>query len=1204
MTPGRRARTGGGPAWAVLDLFAEAPVELEDEEEPSPLADQAGRERIRVDLGTTLVVEAAAGTGKTSELVRRLVALLESGRTELDRVVALTFTDFAAGELKLRLRAAIERARLAPHATSERRERLKRALPQLEGARIGTIHSFCADLLRERPIEAGVDPLFEVAPDDVARRVFQRCFDRWFERELANPGPAVSRVLRRWRREQTYDPGRRGRIEGPKRLLRDAAWELADRRDFPAPWERRPGFERDREIDALLIEMADLAEWAPRGDPKDWFVKSLAIVGKFVHDVRRAEAVRGRDYDGLEAALLAFVRRERKHWNWKGFARGTRDFPRDELKPRRDALHKNLKLFEARAGADLAPELRDELWPVVVAYEAAKARAGCLDFLDLLIRARDLVRDRSDVRRELQERFTHLLIDEFQDTDPLQAEILLLLAADDPEVADWRLAKPRPGKLFVVADPKQSIYRFRRADVALYEDIKRRLVRAGAGLVELNVSFRAVPELQQAVNAAFAPRMRGDTPGQARYVPLAPHRDSAPGQPALVALPAPDPYGDRGIVDWKIEESLPDAIAGFVEWLVRESGWTVTERERPDQRVPIEPRHVCLLFRRMRSFGSDIGGRYVRALEARRLPHVLIGGSSFHEREEVETMRNALCAIERPDDELAVFATLKGPLFALSDAQLLTFRERVGSPHPFRGVPEDLPAPVREVADALAVLRDLHRGRNHRPPADTIARLLAATRAHAGFANWPTGAQVLGNLSRLMDLARRAERQGLVSFRAFVDHLADEADRGEAGEAPVLEEGVEGVRIMTAHKAKGLEFPVVILADMTTKDTFEEPSRWVDPNRGLCAMRIAGASPPELHDHAGEEREREREEAIRLLYVAATRARDLLVVPALTEGPYRPGRDERSGWMEALDAAIYPADPRRGDPETRQPPGCPAFPEAASGLRPEGTRVVSVAPGLHRAGAGDHAVVWWDPGRLRLGVGESLGISQTVILQADEGEVRTDAGIRAHADWAARRAREHAEASVASLRVEAATERSAVAGDVAEAGDAVSVERVGEPKPKSKGKAPPGPRGARFGILVHAVLSMVGLDDPPDAVERQAALQARLLGSSDEERDAAAARVVLALEHPLMRRAARAAATGACRRECPMLVRMEDGTLIESVVDVAFHDPAAEGWVVIDFKTDAELAGRADRYRRQLALYARGVSEATGMPARAVLLQV
>ncbi|MBI3766954.1 MAG: UvrD-helicase domain-containing protein [Deltaproteobacteria bacterium] len=1141
------------------------------------LADQAARDRICRDLDTTLIVEAAAGTGKTTALVGRIVAALMAGRARLDRLVAVTFTELAAGELKLRLRTEIERARRSETIDGAARRCLTEALPQLEEARIGTIHSFCSELLRERPVEARVDPLFEVAPDDVAGDLFRRAFDRWFEECLAAPPPGVRRILRR--------RGRDG--AGPRELLRAAAWALTEWRDFPTPW-RRVAFSRDAAIDALMAEMEALGARAPEGDPEDYFTRSLAEIQRLARETRRRELVTGdRDYDGLEAELLAFHRA--KHWRWTGFSRTQGAFPKAQLRARRDALAAELAAFVDGAGADLAPLLRDELWPVVERYDALKRRAGRLDFLDLLLIARDLLRQDATVRRDLQERFTHVFVDEFQDTDPLQAEILLLLAADDPAARDWTAVRPVPGKLFLVGDPKQSIYRFRRADVALYEEIKRRLVAGGAAVEHLTVSFRAVPEIQETVNAALALRMGDGSPSQAAYVPLVPTRAAAP-QPAVVALPVPAPYGDYGtVVDWRIETSLPDAVAAFVDWLVRESGWTVTEREKPNERVPIVPRHVCLLFRRFRSFGRDVTRDYVRALEARHLPHVLVGGSSFHEREEVEAIRNALTAIERPDDDLAVFATVRGPLFALADGALLAFRDRFSSLHPFRALPEDLPAPLAEVAAALGVLRELHRGRNRRPIADTIARLLAATRAHAGLAIWPTGEQALANVTRLMDLARRAERSGVTSFRAFVERLADEADRGDASDAPILEEGTGGVRVMTVHRAKGLEFPVVVLADLTANETPNEPTRATDPARALCAMRLAGCSPPELLERREVEREREREEAARILYVATTRARDLLVVPVI-------GDERRDGWLGALAPVLYPAEARRRQPEARTVAACPAFGVDSVVERPDRApgRERGVAPGLHRPEFGRHRVVWWDPHVLRLNVEESVGLRQQRLLEADDAGAVAEGGVRDHAGWQAERARVRTAAMVPTMAVATATAWAASA-----AASGVTLEEAGV---ECVGDAGARPHGTRFGSLVHAVLAAADLDSDAATIARLAALQARLLGASKDERDAAADAAVRALASPLLRRAAAAARIGGCRREVPVALRLDEGTLVEGVADLAFCEDGH--WTVVDFKTDVELESRLGEYRLQLALYARAIAVATGTPASGVLLRV
>src|SRR5207244_879125 len=221
------------------------------------------------------------------------------------------------------------------------------------------------------------------------------------------------------------------------------------------------------------------------------------------------------------------------------------------------------------ADADLAAWIQPALLETVDRYEQLKERAAALDFVDLLLRARDLVRDRSEVRADLQRRLTHIFVDEFQDTDPLQAEIVLLLASSDPAVSRWHDATPAPGKLFLVGDPKQSIYRFRRADVGTYQAVKELLVARGAACIYLTTSFRAIPSIQNLVNAAFAPVMTDDRAAlQAGYVPLARHRDELAGQPGIVALPVPKPYGWHGLTKSAVDGSLPEAVGAFVAWLL------------------------------------------------------------------------------------------------------------------------------------------------------------------------------------------------------------------------------------------------------------------------------------------------------------------------------------------------------------------------------------------------------------------------------------------------------------------------------------------------------------------------------------------------------------------------------------------------------------------------------------------------------------
>ena len=1154
----------------------------------APLADAGARARIRGDLTATLIVEAAAGTGKTSELVRRIVALVRGGHTTLDRILSVTFTDLAAGEMKLRLRGDLESAREG--ATAEEQERLKAALRTLEAAPIGTIHSFCADLLRERPVEARVDPVFAVAAGEEQERLFDQAFEAWFQEVIGDASAASGEGVRRLLRRKV-----RGNDTPPRELLRNAGRDLAEHRDFDGAWRRDP-LDRANGADRAVRKLAEVAEVARRAQrPEEWAARSLAEIGRWVDELQRREAVRGRDLDGLEADLHELSKR--RLWNWRGGGRWfAKDLEKASALALRDAAKAELDSFLEACAADLAACLREELRPLCAAYEELKARAGALDFLDLLLRARDLVRDDAAVRAELQQRFTHVLVDEFQDTDPLQAEILLLIAADAAGEARFRHTRPAAGKLFVVGDPKQSIYRFRRADIALYQDVKTHLLASGAELVHLTTSFRSVPAIQQAVNAGFAPRLSGGT--QAAYVALDPHRAALPGQPAVIALPAPQLYGDRDkVVNFKIEDSYPGAVAAWVDWLLRESGWKVSERDR-EEPVPVEARHLCLLFKRMRSWDGDLTRSYVRALEARRIPHVLVGGRSYHAREEVLAMRTAAQAIEWPDDELSVFAALRGPLFALGDDALLLWRERQGRFHPLRRPPDALSPQEREVADALAVLRDLYLKRNRRPIAETLSRLLDATRAHAGVAIRQAGEQALGNVLRVLELARRFEAAGASSFRAFVDRLAAEAERGEGAEAPVVEEGTEGVRIMSVHKAKGLEFPVVILCDPCAPAAPKMPSRWVDPERKVWAMPLAGCAPAELIAERVAILQRDREEVVRVAYVAATRARDLLVVPATGDG-------EPASWLEPLNLAIYPAplERRQGQPL----PGGPAFGKETVLDRPPGLMAaLSVSPGLHTPQAGAHQVVWWDPHVLDLDREVEGGLRSNDLL-VDGGNSAEAAA--AHADWQSRRARSIESGRRPSLRIETATARSlteaAAAAAVAAASPAaataspaavaaaspVAVESVAS---REAGR----PGGKRFGSLVHAVLAEIDLRASSAAVAQMAAAQGRLIGASQAEVDAAARAVDAALLHPLLKAAAQ---SEDCRREEPLVHRLGDGTLLEGVADLAFRD--AQGWVVVDFKTDAR-PGDHLHYAAQLRLYCAAVEAATSLPARGALLAV
>ena len=1138
------------------------------------LDDKLARERIRTSLGESLLVEASAGTGKTTELIARIVSVLASGATTIERIAAVTFTNKAAGELKLRLRQELDRER-ERIGTATERARIENALERLEEASVGTIHSFCAQILRERPVEAVVDPAFEEISEQQARRIYERAFRSWIQAKLRDGSPALRRALVRLAWRDSYDAA------PPMEQLQFTAWKLIEWRDHPKPWRQAP-FAREQQIDGLVEQVKLVAEGASRcPKPNDNLARSLRPAQGLVTWIERAEAAsRGRDYDTLESFLIKLVRDLKKDMK-KGSGFFSSTVPREQLVEARATLIQNLENFQIAADADLAALLRNEMWELVENYDGLKRSAGKLDFVDLLIQARNLVRGNVEVRGYLQDRFTHIFIDEFQDTDPLQAEILLLLAADDPAQSDWLSAKPKPGKLFVVGDPKQSVYKFRRADVVLYRKIRDTLATRGVGIVQLTTSFRAVRPIQECVNAAFDSEMQDDAEaGQAAYAPL--HGSTPPieGQPCIVALPAPKPYGSTRISKIAINECLPVAIVAFVQWLIKESGWKVRDPDNPEQLLPVSPRHIAILFRRFTNWGIDITRDYVRALEAREIPHLLVGSKSFHSREEVETLRAALTAIEWPEDELSVFAALKGSLFAIADNILLRFRhETSGRLHPFRQLPENLPDEFKPVVKALGVLQELHRHRNRRPVADTVNSLLEATRAHAWFALRPAGHQVLANVYRISDLARSFELSGGISFRGFIEELEAQAEKAESAEAPVLEEGAEGVRLMTVHSAKGLEFPIVILADMTANIAAQDPDRYVSATEGLCATRLLRCAPWELRDNEARERLRERAEGVRVAYVAATRARDLLVVPAL-------GDQELDGWLSPLNKAIYP--PNDGYRKAGRASGCPKFGEASVMERPFFSNdETSVKPGLHSPQQGPHEVVWWDPRTLKLAAPPSVGLRQEEILAADPAE-KESPSLKIYRQWQETRSQVTATGQAKQFDIFTATEAPDSPADF-------KVEVTVETIDKVIGR----PTGARFGTLVHTILRDATLDANGAALTALAEVHGRLLGATAEEVEAAVVAVAAALKHPLIEKA-----RGAERlnRELPIVLKLESNRVLEGVIDLAFE---SEGrWHIADFKTDADIGANRAHYERQLQWYSLALSRLNQAPVSAHLLSI
>jgi ATP-dependent exoDNAse (exonuclease V) beta subunit len=628
-------------------------------------------------------------------------------------------------------------------------------------------------------------------------------------------------------------------------------------------------------------------------------------------------------------------------------------------------------------------------------------------------------------------------------------------------------------------------------------------------------------------------------------------------------------------------------VGSYVDFLLTQSGWTVTDPDSGEL-VPIRARHICLLFRSLRGFREAKTTKFVRELEVRDIPHVLVGGSSFHDREEVLSMRTALAAVERPADELNVFATLRGPLFALGDDALLAWREEVGGLHPLRpleGV--ETPGILAEVREALEILGELHRRRNKRRFSQTVGDLLDRTRAHAGFAIWNASEQVLANVLRFSQLAREAEDAGVPSFRSFVEGLEGAALRGVDVQATFLEEGTEGVRMMTVHRSKGLEFPVVILCDPAQNKTFTRPSRWIDVTSECWYQPIAGCSPRALQEQAPNVLLREAEESDRVLYVATTRARDLLVIPALAD-------EVLEGWTSPLKPAIYPYWGERL--HSVPPPGCPKLGLDTVARRPVKAPDTDrgVRPGQHESQAGGE-VVWWGLAGLPESKRKPHGLRHQQLLVDDKVAGLSARGIAAHEEWLAARRESARQGREGALQVHTAT-------SLARQSETDELPSLPSLLKTEAAISPGRPGGIRFGSLVHGVLELIPFDlavDPEPFVLQQA----RLLDATEEERAAALEAVRSALRHPLL---VRAAASADCRREAPFAHSPSPGQFLEGTIDLVFSEERSgeRRWVVVEFKTSAGDAETTRRYGLQLQTYIDAVATATGEEVEGTLLVV
>ncbi len=837
------------------------------------LPDQAARDRIRADLATNLIVEAGAGSGKTTALVGRLLQHVVNG-TPVDQLAAVTFTRKAAEELRERFQLRLEEAVRTGTGNVAHDERCALALRELERAFLGTIHGFCARLLRERPIEVGLDPNFQEIPDTDVEPMNRAFWRNWIDR-ARRLGDADIQAL--------YDCG----VDPAD--LHDAFATVMRFHDvdFVSDAVAMPDAGSCvAALHALMVRADEARAGMPSGGKPDALMRLLDRL-RFHRSVSdwADPVVACTLLDTLSEGQLKVVQKE-----WSDDTAG-----RKAAK----ALETDWIRFFSDVAGPVVRQWREYRYPVVMKVlrravsEFARERHadGTLGFDDLLLLSARLLREHPVVRNELGHRYRYLLVDEFQDTDPVQAEVCLLLSSDASEGSDWQTVTPRRGALFVVGDPKQSIYRFRRADIQIYERVKARFSVFGATL-SLTANFRSTAAIGALVNRSFEHTLPATASAeQAAFSPLMPIRAAAHGPTAGVF---------RYVVecDSRRDEDLLEQDAAMVAtWIAERIAGGET------------PGNFLVLTEQKRPIA-----KLARALAERNIP-VSTTGALLTQEYELEELMLVLRALADPGNPVLVAAALEGLFFGLSPADLFAARQ-LGIAFSIASRPTGADHPVQR---ALDVLHGWWRFSRQHGADVLLERICDDTGLLALAAGSVLGDARGGALLHLVDAVRGSAgtgRSGLTDAIEVLNTLLE----AEAPDAPLRPGRTDTVRVMNLHKAKGLEAEIVILAAPTDRKQYEPLVHVVRgahdvATGGMMISTRDGATIRRIAQPVGWDAMQAAEVAFssaeedRLRYVATTRARRALVISQARKSG-KVAKPDAAMWRPLADAV----DPMAGAP--------------------------------------------------------------------------------------------------------------------------------------------------------------------------------------------------------------------------------------------------------------------------------------------------
>ena len=1154
------------------------------------LTDQTERDLIATESRQLLFVEAGAGTGKTTVLVNRIVSMVTGAGSfdpvPMSSVAAITFTDKAAAELRNRVRAELNKALQAASGTE--RDLVAAALGDLDGAAVGTLHSFARRILAEHPVEAGLPPSFETL-DEIASEV---AFDERWDTFLSE---LLSDESMRW------PVGMLDAVGVTPAHLRDLARALnanSDRLHWPAhPPNSAPiGVAHISQLATHLLER--------RGECTNAGTCKLYVSFGAISDLVERLADTRNDREILRALMRADVPKVGNKGNkrdWPDIADVRAEFAR---------LSDEIASTMASVVAEALARVTERLRAFTIEGVEHRRRVGSLEFHDLLTQARWLLRDSpaaAQVRAALANQYQRLLLDEFQDTDPIQIELAQLIAFPDGVKAD----SARPERLFFVGDPKQSIYRFRRADIAQYRSAQASLGEELGSVLTLSTNFRTLPGIIDWVNEVFDNLINEVPALQPPYRALKAGRQLPDAVRAAtdegidmglrrVSGPRVSVLGlgprDRRTPISEVREAESEDVAGAIAAIMNER-WMVIDPDTGEAR-PARPSDIAVLIPKRTGLPQ-----LEDALSDADISYRLEAASFIWRTQMVRDLMMCLRAVSDPTDALAIASALRTPVYGCGDDDLYVHRVRQQGSWNYTD-PRLSDAEPTPAVEALRHLLSLHQRSATLGPAAVIDALVRERRLYEQVATRARPRDGWRQIRYLVDQARAwsdSQHGGMRGFLTWAKGQA--AENARATESILPESDDEAVRVMTIHAAKGLEFPIVIVAGLQDRPRRRAGVQVIISRDGLPPeIRLRG----EVSSLRFEERNEDEVvalhyERLRLLYVACTRARDHLIVSVhRNEPPLRSSGDHNLESGELLSAALTFSGSTAADeplsgvtwrmddfrPDREDPNAYAHDQSNGSGGRPAAGDVVA-----------DPTVIFASREEWLQRHGAAVEASKTLSHLSASALAKHRAAATV-TNGSARGADPDAELDAAGLSKDDVVTNTGAA--VADAGGEGGYATAGEPMVRQ------GRYGTALGSAVHAALQSIDISDSSShdskALRELAAVCARDHGLTGQTSE-----ITRRVEAALASRTVAEAARGRYWQEVFVTAPLDDGLVLEGFIDLLYKTPDGR-LVVVDFKTDAVadssvVEQKTGYYRLQGATYAWCVQQATGMEVERIVFQ-